>query len=245
MRLTVLGRYGPYPRAGGACSGYLIEEDDTRILLDCGSGVLSRLQQYTPIPELDAIILSHLHADHMGDTLILRYFLQIEQARGRMDKRLLPVYLPDSPADMFAMLTGVPEISRHVITDGLAVRIGAIDIRFRAMTHSVPSYGVRLASKGRSLCYTGDTGYHEGIVPFAEGASLFLPDTGFLAADRLARDPNHMTPAESAGIAVSAGVEKLLLTHLWPGYDEKAVLSEALPVFPAAQIAREGERYTV
>ena len=245
MRLTVLGRYGPYPRAGGACSGYLVEEGDTKILLDCGSGVLSRLQQFSSVQTLDAIILSHLHADHMGDVLILRYYLQIEQARGRMDKRPLPVYLPDSPPDMFAMLTGVPEIARNVITDGLEARIGAVEVRFRAMMHAVPSYGVRLSAKGRSLCYTGDTGYHEGIAPFAQGASLLLPDTGFLAADRPARDPNHMTPAESAGIAASAGVEKLLLTHLWPGYDEKAVLSEATPVFPEAQIAREGERYTV
>jgi len=245
MELTVLGRYGPYPAAGGACSGYLIEEGDTRILLDCGSGVLSRLQRYTPVQELDAIILSHLHADHMGDTLILRYFLQIEQARGRMDKRPLPVFLPDAPADMFAMLTGVPQIGRHVITDGLETRIGAIEVRFRAMMHSVVSYGVRLTAKGRSICYTGDTGYHEGIAPFAKGASLLLPDTGFLAADKPARDPNHMTPAESAGVAASAGAEKLLLTHLWPGYEEKAVLSEALPVFSGADIAREGERYTV
>ena len=245
MRLTVLGRYGPYPRAGGACSGYLIEEDDTRILLECGSGVLSRLQQYSSVQGLDAIILSHLHADHMGDALILRYFLQIEQARGRMEKKPLPIYLPDRPADMFGMLTGVPELARNVITDGLAARIGSFEVRFRAMMHSVPSYGVRLTAKDRSLCYTGDTGYHEGIVPFAEGASMLLPDTGFLASDRPARDPNHMTPAESAGIAKSAGAEKLLLTHLWPGYDENAVLAEASPVFPEAQIAREGERYIV
>ena len=127
----------------------------------------------------------------------------------------------------------------------MQAQIGALSVRFRAMMHSVVSFGVRLASKGRSLCYTGDTGYHEGIMSFAQNASLFLPDTGFLAADKPSQNPNHMTPAESAGIAASAGVEKLLLTHLWPGYDEKTVLSEASPIFPAAKIAMEGERYTV
>ena len=101
-----------------------------------------------------------------------------------------------------------------MITDGMQVQIGALHIRFRAMMHSVISYGVRLESNGRSLCYTGDTGYHEDIASFAAGASLFLPDTGFLAADKPAQNPNHMTPAESAGIAASAGVETLLMTHL-------------------------------
>ena len=245
MRLTVLGRYGPYPKAGGACSGYLVEKGDTRILMDCGSGVLARLQQFLPLRDLTAVILSHLHADHMADALILRYFLQIGQARGLVDKKPLPIYLPDSPADVYAMLAGAAEYAPHVITDGMRTQIGALHVRFRAMMHAVPSYGVRLTSKDRSLCYTGDTGYHGGIAPFAEGASLFLPDTGFLAADKPAQNPNHMTPAESAGVAASAGVEKLLLTHLWPGYDEKAVLAEASPVFPAAKIAVEGERYTV
>ena len=245
MRLTVLGRYGPYPKAGGACSGYLVEEGDTRILMDCGSGTLSRLQKFLPPHRLDAVILSHLHADHMGDALILRYYLQIGQARGHFEKEPLPIYLPDSPADMFAMLSGTPEYEPHVITDGLTARIGSMEVRFRAMRHSVPSYGVRLTSNERSLCYTGDTGYHDDIVSFAEGASLLLPDTGFLPADKPAQNPSHMTPTESAGIAASAGAERLLLTHLWPGYEEKAVLSEALPVFPAAEVAREGECYTI
>jgi ribonuclease BN (tRNA processing enzyme) len=245
MRLTVLGRYGPYPEAGGACSGYLVEDQDTRILLDCGSGVLSRLQRFLPIQGLTAVILSHLHADHMADALILRYFLQIEQTRGRMEKKPLPVYLPDEPADVYGMLSSVPEFTSHRIDDGMRIQIGTLKVTFRAMMHSVPSFGVRLENGESCLCYTGDTGYHDGIAPFAEGATLFLPDTGFLAADKPAENPNHMTPAESAGIAASAGVKQLLMTHLWPGYEEEAIISEARPVFPNAQIAREGERYTL
>ena len=94
----------------------------------------------------------------------------------------------------------------------------------------------------------------------------FMPGRGFTVADKLGQLTLHEFDLKAgavletgcvyivelletldlpAGIAASAGVQKLLLTHLWPGYDEKSVLSEALPLFPEAQIAREGERYTV
>jgi ribonuclease BN (tRNA processing enzyme) len=82
MKLTVLGNNGPFPSAGGACSGYLITEGDKNILIDCGNGVLANLQRFIPIEELDAIILTHLHSDHMSDMMILRYALQIKMNRG-------------------------------------------------------------------------------------------------------------------------------------------------------------------
>ena len=82
MKLTILGKYGPYPAAGGACSGYLIEQGGNHVLIDCGSGVLSRLQQVCKIHDLSAIVLSHLHSDHMADMLVLRYALEIGKARG-------------------------------------------------------------------------------------------------------------------------------------------------------------------
>ena len=69
MFLTVLGRHGPYPRPGGACSGYFIEDGSTRVLIDCGSGVLSRLMEHVHPAHLDAIVLSHLHFDHAGGLL--------------------------------------------------------------------------------------------------------------------------------------------------------------------------------
>lgn len=244
MRLTVLGRYGPYPKTGGACSGYLVEQGDVRVLLDCGSGVLSRLQRFLAPSDLTAVVLSHLHADHMADALILRYYLQIEQARGRMAKRPMPLYLPNLPVEAYGLFE-CPEYELHPIKDGMSVQIGPLSIRFAQMVHSVPSLGMRIESEGRSLCYTGDTGYHTGIAPLARGVSLLLPDTGFLAADRPAQNAGHMTPAEVAGIAVSVGAEQLLMTHIWPGYEERDILTEAVSVFPGARIAQEGDSYTV
>ena len=91
MKLTILGKYGPYPAAGGACSGYLIEQGSTRVLIDCGNGVLSRLQQVCKIKDLSAIVLSHLHSDHMADMLVLRYALEIGRVRGILDMDPIPL----------------------------------------------------------------------------------------------------------------------------------------------------------
>ena len=98
MELTVLGRYGPYPRAGGACSGYLVRAEGTTLLVDCGAGVLSRLFSVCALCQIDAILLSHLHYDHCADLSVLRYALEQQGARGSVALPV-PVYAPDAPAE--------------------------------------------------------------------------------------------------------------------------------------------------
>ena len=87
MRLTILGNNGPYPAAGGACSSYLLESDSgsTAILVDCGAGALARLEERLPIERLDAVVLSHLHYDHMSDMLPLHYALQFRPRARALD----------------------------------------------------------------------------------------------------------------------------------------------------------------
>ena len=46
LRITVLGKSPAWQDADGACSGYLVEEDDTCLLLDCGNGVFSKLRRF-------------------------------------------------------------------------------------------------------------------------------------------------------------------------------------------------------
>src|SRR6202035_427971 len=64
VRLTIVGRSPSWPDAGGACSGYLIEERGYRLLLDCGPGVFAKLRQVIDYLELDAVLISHMHGDH-------------------------------------------------------------------------------------------------------------------------------------------------------------------------------------
>src|SRR6266480_4965322 len=75
MRITVLGKSPSWQDAGGACSGYLIEDGGTTVLLDCGNGVFSKLRQHLDYTELDAVLVSHLHADHFLDLIPYAYAL--------------------------------------------------------------------------------------------------------------------------------------------------------------------------
>src|SRR5204863_1771133 len=75
MRVTVLGKSPSWQDAGGACSGYLIEEAGTVLLLDCGNGVFAKLRERIDYTELDAVLLSHLHADHFLDVVPYAYAL--------------------------------------------------------------------------------------------------------------------------------------------------------------------------
>lgn len=81
MKLTVLGNQGAAPGAGGVCSGYLLENDNAKVLIDCGSGVLANLQKVCKVSELDAIILTHLHSDHMSDMMVLKYTIEVSRVR--------------------------------------------------------------------------------------------------------------------------------------------------------------------
>ena len=67
MRITVLGKSPAWQDAGGACSGYLVESERTCLLLDCGPGVLAKLRERIDYAGVDAVAITHLHADHILD----------------------------------------------------------------------------------------------------------------------------------------------------------------------------------
>ncbi len=125
MKLTVLGNNGPYPAAGGACSGYLLREGDTSILIDCGNGVLSNLQKIIPFENLDAIILTHLHSDHVSDLMVLKYAVQIKKKRGRFDRNL-PVYAPPEPEEEYRRLDVKDAFDLGPVNGDLVLEIGGI-----------------------------------------------------------------------------------------------------------------------
>ena len=80
MKMTVVGFWGGFPEAGEATSGYLFEHDGFRLLVDCGSGVLAQLQKYITPSDIDAVVLSHYHHDHVADIGVLQYARLITSA---------------------------------------------------------------------------------------------------------------------------------------------------------------------
>lgn len=244
MELTVLGCYGPYPAAGGACSGYLLEEDGCRVLLDCGNGVLSRLQQYMSFKELEAILVSHLHSDHIADLLIMRYGLEMALHREER-KEPLPLYAPPQPAGEYERLSYKSAYRLEALSASQPLKIGPFHFTFHETLHALPCLAMRVETRRGTLVYSGDTEYYPGLAVFARGANLFLCEANFQNEDMAQGPPNHLSASQAAQIAAEAEVGRLLLTHLHPERERSVSLQEAEVHFQAVEAALEGVRYPV
>lgn len=244
MELTVLGNNGPYPGAGRACSGYLLTQGSTSILLDCGSGVVARLQQYLDLNRLTAVVLSHLHYDHISDLYVLRYAVDAAR-RGGLRREPLPIFCPAEPEALFTSLQYKDNFILNPVRGGDSLAIGDFSVSFLWTVHALPCLAVGFAGGGRHFAYSGDTEHFEGLVPFIAGAHLFLCEANYRHQDIGAGKGNHLSAHQAATLAEEAGIEKLLLTHLNPEGDEEGLLAEAREVFPQAELAREGGIYRI
>lgn len=226
MRLTVIGGCGAWPAAGQACSGYLVEHDGFRLLVDPGYAVVPRLLGQVTASQIDAVFVTHGHPDHCADLNPLL------RARALSDSppRPLPVYsLPGA-------LDAVLELDRRMLMGSFALHefaagdrfgLGPFNVQTRLLPHWVPNAGVRLSADGQVLTYTGDSGPSPDVVELARGASVFLAEATY--ADTMPEGSQlYLTSARQAGRqATAAGVESLLLTHLWPGTDPAAAVAAA------------------
>lgn len=245
MRITVLGRYAPFARAGGACSGYLLQHGGTNILLEAGNGVFARLQQYINHRDLTAVVLSHLHNDHVADVHGMRYAVR-GSFRDGTRQAPLPVYAPGQPEADFQALTDGIHIDLREIRPGESLAIGEIQLSFVPVAHPMPCLAISFLAGGRRLVYTGDTGWDPGLLKLARGADLLLAEASLnQAAAEMGQKLGHLTAREVGEMARQTGVGKVLLSHLWPEFDLDALLAEAREVFPEAELAEEGRTYEV
>ncbi|MCR4576294.1 MAG: MBL fold metallo-hydrolase [Clostridiales bacterium] len=236
MYLTVLGCEGPYPSAGHATSGYLLSSDSgkTNIAIDMGSGVLSRLRQNIgSLDCLDAVILSHLHFDHMSDMGVLGYMLDFSG----LDS--LKLICPATPASALSLVSG--KFDRYLPGD---MRVGEFDISFIRVKHPVETYALKVVGDGACFVYTGDTNICPEISIFADGSDLLLADACFLQKEWSASKP-HMSAGLCGKLAREANAGELVLTHFRPESDTEELLDEARSVFPNCRLAEEGLRIRV
>lgn len=245
MKITVLGNSGPYPRAGSACSGYLLETDKFKILIDCGNGTLSRLLGIIgSLNELDAIILSHLHSDHISDIMVMRYALGINQAKGTIS-RSIPLYAPKDPEDIYKKLQFKNAFIQNEIKQNSILTFGDMKITFKLMLHPIKTYGVIVEKSGKKFVYTADTKYCDSLTQMAKGTDLLLCECNLLEKDRT-EDAYHLSAKQVGRTATDSGVKKLLLTHIWPEYDTDDVLNEAKENFSGdVEIAEELKIYEI
>lgn len=227
MRLTVLGGCGAWPEAGQACSGYLVEHDGFRLMVDLGYATVPRLLERVTADQVDAVFISHGHPDHCAD---LNPLLRARTLRDDPPAPL-PVYsLPGAldavlALDRPGMLAGAYVL--HEFTVGSRLDIGPFRAQTCLLPHWVPNAGIRLTAGERVLAYTGDTGPSPGVVDLARGADLLLAEASYV--DLIPEDSRHyLTSARQAGQqAQDAGARHLVLTHLLPGTDAAAAQAAA------------------
>ncbi|MFJ9499346.1 MBL fold metallo-hydrolase [Brevibacillus centrosporus] len=230
MRVTVLGYQSPYPGPGGATPGYLVETDQLRILLDCGSGVLANLGRHYPIYELDALFLSHYHHDHVADLGVLQYGLMVHQLFGERDpQKPLPIYAPNTPVQNVQSLTYRAATAFQPIDEQASVTLGDLHVRFLRTDHGDgdPCYAMRLECGGKVLVYGADSGPGTPWGAFLEEANLFIGEGTYLDHNLPQKPNGHLSVRQAAEVAESHRCGSLLLTHLYHGYDPAEVRRQA------------------
>jgi ribonuclease BN (tRNA processing enzyme) len=183
-----------------------------------GNGSLGALQRFAPLFGIDAVLLSHLHADHCVD---LQSYSIARTYSPEGPQPPIPVYGPEGTAGRIGLVGGPggdPGLMKRFTFETLvpgAITIGPFDVALAHMNHPVETFAFRFSQAGRSLVYTGDTGETEAVPALAQDADVFLSEAAFLDGPDL--PPNlHLTARQAAGYANRADVGRLVLTHLQP-----------------------------
>jgi ribonuclease BN (tRNA processing enzyme) len=249
MRLTVIGCSGSFPGPDSPASCYLLEQEHEgrtwRVLMDLGSGAFGALQRYVDALDIDAVLLSHLHADHCLD-LCGFYVMRKYHPDGPQPR--LRVHGPRDTAGRMARAYDLPEdpgMTQEFDFRGYdgVVEVGPFRVEAVPVVHPVEAYGLRVTCAGRTLAYTGDTGLCDALGRLAEGADLLLAEASFRDGDQNPPDI-HLTGADGGRVAARARVGRLVLTHVPPWFDKQALLAEARSMWDGpADLATPGAVY--
>jgi ribonuclease BN (tRNA processing enzyme) len=231
-RVTVVGCSGSYPGPDSPASCYLLEAEQDgrtyRILLDLGNGALGQLHRYADPLTIDAVFLSHLHADHCLD-LCGYYVMRKYHPTGAQPR--IPVWGPvDTPGRMARAYDLPLDPGMHEEFDfrpyAEPVEVGPFRVQTMPVVHPVDAFAISVTTGGRSLVYSGDTGPCDELAAFAAGADVFLCEASF--RDDATNPPDlHMTGSDCGRTATGAGVGRLVLTHIPPWHDPRAAYAEA------------------
>lgn len=254
MEITVTGKSNAWTDAGGASSSFLVSENDFRLLVDCGTGVFAKLRTVCRYTDIDAILVSHLHADHILDLIPYSFALCYSTEKTGHRPRLL------GPPGFSELCNGLGRVfgfgdqlhrafDIHEYREEDELDIGPLHARFCEVPHFVPAYASELTTQaGARLTYGSDCGYNVPLVEFAMDTDLLILEAT-LGGDR-APSPDdlsgHMTARQAGELARTARAQRLVLTHFSDEIDASAIEREGTVGFGApVQLAHEQARFTV
>jgi ribonuclease BN (tRNA processing enzyme) len=264
MRLTVLGKSPSWQDAGGACSGYLIEEDGTSVLVDCGNGVFAKLRQHIDYVDLDAVVISHLHADHFLDLVPYSYALTyaprqqpvpVDRWPGTDCPACPELHVPPGAQKLFRRVVGAWG-NEDLIENAFELReydpsseieIGPIRITFQPVPHFTETFAMSISSANGSgrIVYGADSSPTEALAEFARDADLMLVEATLPRPERTGMR-GHLTPEEAGGHARGAGAKRLVLVHISDELDANWARDEAAQAFGGpCEVAAEGAVFEV
>jgi ribonuclease BN (tRNA processing enzyme) len=252
VKVTVLGCSGSVPGPDSPASGYLIEAEGYRLLLDLGHGAFGALQRYVRPCDVDAVVISHLHADHCIDLtayiVALRYgregyarlgpneripLVGVAGTRDRLEAAYDPLARKLSLHEIFTFATPA------------AGELGPFRMSYALMNHPTPTNAVRIEHGGHSLVYSADTGESAELVRLAESADVLLCEASVAADEELIPDL-HLTGRMAGEHAHKAGVDRLVVTHVPPWNSVQAAVDDAGTAFHGPiEAARPGWEFDV
>jgi ribonuclease BN (tRNA processing enzyme) len=262
MRLTVLGKSPSWQDAGGACSGYLVEDGDAALLIDCGNGVFSKLRMFRDYVDLDAVVISHLHADHFLDLVPYAYALTYAPRQQPVPVHVWPgtddparplLYAPPGAREVFRTVVGawgnddLIENAFHLeeYEESSVVRVGPISVRFKGVPHFTETFAMRIESDNGSgrITYGADSRPTRDLIEFARQSDIFLIEATLPRPERTG-DRGHLTPEEAGEHGRDAHVKRLVLTHISDELDPAWAKEQAEQAFGrGVEVAHEGAVY--
>lgn len=230
VEVTVLGSGTLRPDADHHSAAHLVRSGDLYMLMDCGSGTLHGLARWgSPWERLSHMLITHFHADHVGDLAPLLFAL----SHGLEPRRDAPLALLGPPgvrAFMQALAgahgpwvlePGFPlEITELERADSWSDSTGEVTIKTHPTHHTDASMAYRVELAGATVAYTGDTGPAPGLGAFLSGSALLIaecshPDPALVET--------HLTPTGLAALAGEAAPGLVVVTHVYPDLERDAI----------------------
>jgi len=236
FRLTIVGCAPAYAlRPGHAASCYLVESRDEGILLDMGQGAFATLGAYREPLTLRAVVVSHLHPDHMIDLVPLRHYLRYGLDRPRSVALHGPAQLRARIGALMGEAGFLDDLPGHDLKPG-TIELGALRVEARPVTHALNSFGFRVTraeapEEAPGLVYSGDCGRPEDILVLVRPGDTMLCEASWGSSETVAEEAAHLTARQAAEVARDGGAARLVLTHILDAYDPEGAAVLARTVF--------------